>query len=235
MFPVNFLSPKFVQIRKQSLVNQSTNPFVAVAQKLEQLPDDINEIMREQISDLTDPLIAWGAPDELMGLAKASSRNLYTELEPKERVDKINILVNCLRMRVIRVTIIVDGCNCISIISLFQLAKLRVALDSETSANVILTASNNDLSSMSPKLTSGSPMQLANVDSNIRSSVDTNLMLQTKGPTDSQRKSANSGGSNDSMRRAFMIGQSEERVQALSVVMLHLCTGLQYAQGVANQ
>lgn len=34
--------------------------------------------------------------------------------------------------------------------------------------------------------------------------------------------------------KAFLIGQSEERVQALSVIMLHLCTGLQYAQGVAN-
>lgn len=35
--------------------------------------------------------------------------------------------------------------------------------------------------------------------------------------------------------KAFLVGQSEERVQALSVIMLHLCTGLQYAQGVANQ
>lgn len=39
----------------------------------------------------------------------------------------------------------------------------------------------------------------------------------------------------DLARGAFLIGQSEERVQALSVIMLHLCTGLQYAQGVANQ
>lgn len=39
----------------------------------------------------------------------------------------------------------------------------------------------------------------------------------------------------DLARKAILIGQSEERVQALSVVMLFLCTGLQYAQGVANQ
>lgn len=39
----------------------------------------------------------------------------------------------------------------------------------------------------------------------------------------------------DLARKAFLLGQSEERVQALSVIMLHLCTGLQYAQGVANQ
>lgn len=39
----------------------------------------------------------------------------------------------------------------------------------------------------------------------------------------------------DEARKAFLVGQSEERVQALSVIMLHLCTGLQYAQGVATQ
>lgn len=84
-------------IRKQSLVNQSTNPFVAVAQKLEQLPDEIMDISKQQISELTDPLIEWGgAQDELMTLAKASSRNLYMELEPKDRVDKINTLVSIL-------------------------------------------------------------------------------------------------------------------------------------------
>lgn len=38
----------------------------------------------------------------------------------------------------------------------------------------------------------------------------------------------------EAARRAFLAGQSEERVQALSVIMLHLCTGLQHAQGVAN-
>lgn len=35
--------------------------------------------------------------------------------------------------------------------------------------------------------------------------------------------------------RKTLIRQSEERVQALSTIMLHLCTGLQYAQGVAKQ
>lgn len=39
----------------------------------------------------------------------------------------------------------------------------------------------------------------------------------------------------DLARKAFLLGQSEERVQALSVIMLYLCTGLQYAQGIANQ
>ncbi|XP_055539904.1 PDZ domain-containing protein 8 isoform X2 [Wyeomyia smithii] len=35
----------------------------------------------------------------------------------------------------------------------------------------------------------------------------------------------------DGTRSAFLAGQSEERVQALSILMLHLCSGLQHAQG----
>lgn len=49
------------------------------------------------------------------------------------------------------------------------------------------------------------------------------------------KKTKDSESLNEITRRAFLVGQSEERVQALSVIMLHLCTGLQYAQGVANQ
>lgn len=45
---------------------------------------------------LTQPLIGWGTADELMGLAKTSSRSLYADLEPSDRVDKINILVGSL-------------------------------------------------------------------------------------------------------------------------------------------
>lgn len=52
--------------------------------------------------------------------------------------------------------------------------------------------------------------------------------------TESRRPSATSLSQSDETRRAFLIGQSEERVQALSVIMLHLCTGLQFAQGVAT-
>lgn len=79
--------------RKQSLVNQSTNPFGVVAQKLELLPDDIADITREHISGVTEPLISFGGPDELMGLAKSSSRTLYADLEPTDRLAKINNLV----------------------------------------------------------------------------------------------------------------------------------------------
>lgn len=66
---------------------------MAVVHKLEQLPDDIADISEEQISDLTEELIGWGTPDELMGLAKTSSRSLYAELDPNNRVNKINSLV----------------------------------------------------------------------------------------------------------------------------------------------
>lgn len=35
--------------------------------------------------------------------------------------------------------------------------------------------------------------------------------------------------------KSNILGKSEERIQALSVTMLYLCTGLQHAQGVAMQ
>lgn len=39
----------------------------------------------------------------------------------------------------------------------------------------------------------------------------------------------------DAARSAFLAGQSDERVQALSVIMLHLCSGLQHVQGNLSQ
>lgn len=71
---------------------------------------------------------------------------------------------------------------------------------------------------------------------NVRISSDTTLLLQTKPPqssaSDCTPKRQND---HDMAKKAFLIGQSEERVQALSVIMLYLCSGLQYAQGVAGQ
>lgn len=88
--------PLFSQlnVRKQSLVNQSTNPFVVVSQKLDQLPNNINDITREQIVSLTEPLIGWGTPDEMMALAKTSSRSLFSDYDASERVQMINDLVS---------------------------------------------------------------------------------------------------------------------------------------------
>lgn len=39
----------------------------------------------------------------------------------------------------------------------------------------------------------------------------------------------------EKIKSSIVLAQSEERVQALSVIMLFLCTGLQYAQGVGLQ
>lgn len=67
---------------------------MVVIQKLDQLPTNINDITREQIVSLTEPLIGWGDPDEMMALAKTTSRTLFIEIEPNERVQVINKLVS---------------------------------------------------------------------------------------------------------------------------------------------
>lgn len=67
---------------------------MAVVQKLEQLPDNAENFTEEQICALTEPLINCGSSEELMGLAKTASRSLYGELEPTDRVQKINLLVS---------------------------------------------------------------------------------------------------------------------------------------------
>uniref|UniRef100_A0A182IYM2 Uncharacterized protein n=1 Tax=Anopheles atroparvus TaxID=41427 RepID=A0A182IYM2_ANOAO len=48
-----------------------------------------------------------------------------------------------------------------------------------------------------------------------------------KSPTQQQQQQQQQ---HDSTRSAFLAGQSEERVQALSIIMLHLCSGLQNVQ-----
>lgn len=107
-----------------------------------------------------------------------------------------------------------------------QLSKLRIALDSETTSHANLTSSLHDLNKIPDKT-----QQLETV----RAPADSHLLLQTKGPSSVEFTKRTQKEIQDSAKKAFLIGQSEERVQALSVVMLYLCTGLQYAQGVANQ
>ncbi|KFB53493.1 AGAP002576-PB-like protein [Anopheles sinensis] len=153
--------------RKQSLANVNANPFVVVTQRLESLPEDVNELSMEQIVDLTAPLIEYGPSDTLMALAKSSSKTMYTDCEPEVRTEKINKL----------------------------LSKLHIALDYET------------INQSSLKLADG------------------------KGKSAAQQQQQQ----HDSTRTAFLAGQSEERVQALSIIMLHLCSGLQYVQGNLGQ
>lgn len=68
---------------------------MVVIQKLDQLSNSIDEITREQIVAITEPLIGGGTPDEMMALAKTTSRALFVDIEPSERVQMINNLVIC--------------------------------------------------------------------------------------------------------------------------------------------
>lgn len=88
-----------------------------------------------------------------------------------------------------------------------QLARLRIALDLETAQNVEIAAL----------------VQLENGSSSGASNAGAS-------PTTTPSRKLSSA---EGTRTAFLKGQSDERVQALSVVMLFLCSGLQHAQGVA--
>ncbi|XP_049279719.1 PDZ domain-containing protein 8 [Anopheles funestus] len=172
--------------RKQSLANVSANPFLLVTQRLESLPEDVNELNMEQLVELTAPLIEYGPSDTLMALAKSSSKTMYGDCEPDVRTEKINKL----------------------------LSKLHIALDYETINQSVLNATKESNSS------SGSSGAGANPNSK--------EITDGKGKCAAQQQ-------HDSTRSAFLAGQSEERVQALSIIMLHLCSGLQYVQGNLGQ
>lgn len=105
-----------------------------------------------------------------------------------------------------------------------QLSKLRLALDSETTAHANLVASESSL------------FECKTTEKNASSNSLTTESAKTR-PSSSAESTPKKSKEieHDLAKKAFLIGQSEERVQALSVIMLHLCTGLQYAQGVANQ
>lgn len=159
---------------------------------------DATQIDEEDIIQITEPLIGWGSPDEMMSSAKTASYYLYVDLESSERVERINGL----------------------------LTKLRLALDFETSNHADLTATANELRQNREKWKVAEPLKLGS---------DSSLLLQTKGPAERDGRGGREENVEQKMARcAFLLGQSEERVQALSVMMLHLCSGLQYAQGVAN-
>lgn len=65
-----------------------------VIQKLDQLPTNIDEITREQIVAIAEPLICGSTQDEMMELAKDTSRSLFADIEPTERIELINNLVS---------------------------------------------------------------------------------------------------------------------------------------------
>jgi len=110
---------------------------------------------------------------------------------------------------------------------------LRLALDSATSAHANLYTMEAPSVNKGSATASNQANTTVNVDT-VRVSSDTTLLLQTRGPSSIPATPTTKDNEHEMARRAFLIGQSEERVQALSVVMLYLCTGLQHAQGVAG-
>lgn len=108
-----------------------------------------------------------------------------------------------------------------------QLLKLRLALDSETTAHANLIASLANLTDIPKK--SERNASLTNVSS---LGIDV-VQLQMSSSADSTPVKSKENVLAET-RKAFLIGESEKRVQALSVIMLYLCTGLQYAQGVTT-
>lgn len=110
------------------------------------------------------------------------------------------------------------------------LTKLRLALDFETSNHADLTANANELRQNKDK-------PKANVEP-LKLGSDSSLLLQTKSPADNslaRGRAVDLDLEAKMTKCAFLLGQSEERVQALSVIMLLLCSGLQHAQGTVNQ
>uniref|UniRef100_A0A182QUE3 PDZ domain-containing protein n=1 Tax=Anopheles farauti TaxID=69004 RepID=A0A182QUE3_9DIPT len=211
--------------RKQSLANVNANPFLLVTQRLEALPEDVNELNMEQIVDLTAPLIEYGPSDTLMALAKSTSKTMYGECESDVRTEKINKLVSTGGhggggggdSGVDRI----GGGDKTPPTS--HLSKLHIALDYETINQSVLSATKDSNSS------SGSSVGGANA--NTKELADGKGGKSIAQPQQQQQQQQQ----HDSTRSAFLAGQSEERVQALSIIMLHLCSGLQYVQGNLGQ
>ncbi|XP_028901506.1 PDZ domain-containing protein 8 isoform X2 [Zeugodacus cucurbitae] len=147
-------SPQRSPSRKSSLVCSSFTTFDSVTRRLEAIPSDVTALSIDQISSISEPIIAVLKDEDVMTLAKNASKNLYNEMPAAERIEQINSL----------------------------LSKLRLALDSETA--------------LYSSLASGDTSKMDNIDTS-----------------------------------STTLGKSEDRVQALSVIMLYLCTGLQHAQG----
>jgi len=88
-----------ISYRKSSIVEDAAtglhqNPFESVTQHLEALPLDCPELSFEQVIVITEPIIRHTRNEDLMNLAKSTSKNLYVGFPPDERVAKINELVS---------------------------------------------------------------------------------------------------------------------------------------------
>ncbi|XP_035774734.1 PDZ domain-containing protein 8-like [Anopheles albimanus] len=191
--------------RKQSLANVNANPFLLVTQRLESLPEDVNELNMEQIVELTAPLLEYGPSDALMALAKSSSKTMYADCEPDVRTAKINKL----------------------------LSKLHTALDYETinQSALVVTKESSGATSV-PVGASSNGVGGSCANTNGKEPADGKP--KQSAPQHHQQQQQHQQ-QHESTRAAFLAGQSDERVQALSIIMLHLCSGLQCVQGNVGQ
>ncbi|XP_030379612.1 PDZ domain-containing protein 8 [Scaptodrosophila lebanonensis] len=160
-------SPQHTPTRKSSIEDPMQNPFELVTQHLEALPLECTTLSFEQVLTIAEPILRNPRNEDLMNLAKSSSKHLYANVPPDRRVEKINEL----------------------------LIKLRIALDAETEGQAML---------------SDAGLCLATTPSRPEAEAPWKSMICVE-------------------------NKSEERVHALSIIMLYLCTGLQHAQGVVLQ
>ncbi|XP_011295294.2 PDZ domain-containing protein 8 [Musca domestica] len=65
--------------------------------------------------------------------------------------------------------------------------------------------------------------------------IHSNLAANIKNTNNDAPTNASTAEGSVQNNKSNILGKSEERIQALSVIMLYLCTGLQHAQGVAMQ
>uniref|UniRef100_A0A1I8NH04 PDZ domain-containing protein 8 n=1 Tax=Musca domestica TaxID=7370 RepID=A0A1I8NH04_MUSDO len=65
--------------------------------------------------------------------------------------------------------------------------------------------------------------------------IHSNLAANIKNTNNDAPTNASTAEGSMQNNKSNILGKSEERIQALSVIMLYLCTGLQHAQGVAMQ
>lgn len=79
--------------RKSSVISLGPSTFDLVTQRLEALPSDVTSFTAEQIVSITEQIMLLPKEEDVMSLAKISSKNLYADVSGADRVEKINKLV----------------------------------------------------------------------------------------------------------------------------------------------
>ena len=76
------------------MISLGPSTFDLVTQRLEALPSDEQSFTAEQIVSITEHIMLLPKEEDVMSLAKISSKNLYCDITGAERVEKINTLVS---------------------------------------------------------------------------------------------------------------------------------------------